>query len=224
MLITASAIAIGWRAAGRISGGEPTANAEYGIGVSVIAIAVTLGLLAYQRLVIARTGSVAIHADHVHYQSDLLLNAAVILALVLDTIAGINGADALFGIAISAWLLWGGWRAASVAIDQLMDREWPPEKRDRFIQVAMTHPELKGIHDVRTRSSGTQEFCQFHVWVDPDMTVAEAHRVMDEMEEQLMAEFPGVEILIHPDPEGHSDEKGYMPSDTVEHHSLKEIP
>jgi ferrous-iron efflux pump FieF len=61
---------------------------------------------------------------------------------------------------------------------------------------------------------------QFHVWVAPDMTVLDAHRVMDEVEAKLMAEFPGTEVLIHPDPEGHSDEeKGYIPSPTVEHHA-----
>ncbi len=217
MLITASALAIGWRAIDRLSGGAETSRAEYGIGVSLIAIAVTLGLLAYQRRVIQRTGSVAIHADHVHYQSDLLLNLAVILAIILDTIAGLKGADALFGVAIALWLLWGAWRAASIAIDQLMDREWPKEKRDKFIALAMTHPELKGIHDLRTRSSGAHEFCQFHVWVNPDMTVLQAHQVMDEIEAKLMAEFPGVEVLIHPDPAGHSDETGYIPSETIEH-------
>jgi ferrous-iron efflux pump FieF len=218
MLIAASALAIGWRAIDRLSSGATTTQAEYGIGVSLIAIVVTLALLAYQRLVIARTGSVAIHADHVHYQSDLLLNVAVILAILLEAIMNVKGADAILGIAIAVWLLWGAWRAASSAIDQLMDREWPQEKRDKFIKVAMTHPELKGIHDLRTRSSGAHEFCQFHVWVAPDMTVLQAHRVMDEIEEQLMAEFPGVEILIHPDPEGHHDTAGYIPSETVEHH------
>jgi ferrous-iron efflux pump FieF len=218
MLIAASALAIGWRAIERLRSGETTTQAEYGIGVSVIAIIVTFALLAYQRWVIKRTGSVAIHADHVHYQTDLLLNVAVILAILLDTVMRVKGADALFGVAIALWLLWGAWRAASIAIDQLMDREWPQEKRDKFIQVAMTHPELKGIHDMRTRSSGAHEFCQFHVWVDPNMTVLQAHHVMDEIEAKLMAEFPGVEILIHPDPEGHDDSGGYIPSKTVEHH------
>ncbi len=221
MLITASALAIAWRAIDRLRSGETTTEAEYGIGVSLIAIVVTLGLLAYQRMVIKRTGSVAIHADHVHYQTDLLLNVAVIAAIVLDTILGVRGADALFGIAIAAWLAWGAWRAASNAIDHLMDREWPLEKRQKFIDVAMAHPELKGIHDLRTRSSGSDEFCQFHVWVDPQMTVFEAHRVMDEVEDKLMSEFPGVEILIHPDPEGHSDDIGFVPSEDLERSESK---
>ena len=218
VLVILSAILISWRAIVRLGTQEPTSHPEYGIGVSLIAIVATVGLLAYQRYVVRKTGSVAIQADHVHYQSDLLLNVAVIVAIVLDTMLGVRGADPLFGIAIAAWLLWGAYNAARLALDQLLDREWPQEKRQRFIEVAMRHPELRGIHDMRTRSSGAHDFCQFHVWVDPDMTVAAAHHIMDEVEQALMDEFPGVEVLIHPDPEGHKDEMGYIPSETIEHH------
>ena len=210
MLITVSAVAIGWRAVERLSSGAQTANPEYGIAVSLIAIALTFALLAYQRMVVKRTGSVAIHADHVHYQTDLLLNVAVIVAIILDTMLRIKGADAAFGIIIAAYLLWGGWKAASMAMDQLLDREWPEDKKARFLEVANRHPQLKDIHDFRTRSSGMHDFCQFHVWVDPNMTLKAAHDVMDEVEAELMREFPGVEVLIHPEPEGHADDTSFL--------------
>ena len=216
VLIAMSAAGIGIRAAGRLLSGEATANAEYGIGVSLIALVVTLVLIAYQRRVIARTGSIAIRADNVHYQSDLLLNGSVIAALVLDQYLGFSGADPIFGIGIAAWLMWGAWRASSSAIDQLMDKEWPEEKRRAFLTVAAQHPELQGIHDLRTRTSGAHDFVQFHVWVDPGMTVAEAHRVMDEVEARLARSFPATEILIHPDPAGHIDAEGVLPVEIAE--------
>lgn len=208
MLITVSALAIAYRAIMRWIAGAETANAEYGIGVSVIAIIATLALIAYQRHVIRRTGSLAISADNVHYQTDLLLNASVIAALVLDQYLGLSGADPLFGILIALYLAWGAFRTARRATAHLMDREWPDERRDRFIEIANDHPAGRGIHDLRTWTSGAHNFAQFHVWIDPQMSVEEAHRVMEEIEAKLLAEFPDTDILIHPDPEGHVEPHG----------------
>jgi ferrous-iron efflux pump FieF len=205
VIISVSAIGIGWRAVDRMLHGAQTAHAEYGIAVSLAAIAATLALVAYQRSVVRRTGSVAIRTDAVHYQSDLLLNLSVIAALVLDQYLGLAGADALFGLAIALWLIWGAWRASSHALDQLMDREWPEEKRLHFLAVASSRPEAKGIHDLRTRSSGNRDFAQFHIWIDPEMSVADAHDVVEAIEGDLEREFPGCEVLIHLDPEGQID-------------------
>jgi ferrous-iron efflux pump FieF len=206
-LIAVSAIGIAWRAAQRLVAGSAPVDVEYGIGVSVAAIVATLALTTYQRSVIRRTGSVAISADNVHYQSDLLLNGAVIAALVLDRYLGLTGADPIFGILIAAWLAFGGFRASRDAINQLMDREWPEERRRAFA-AATEHPANHGTHDLRTRSSGADHFAQFHIRVRPDMTVVEAHHVMDEIEAKLAKEFPEVEVLIHVDPEDQIDEPG----------------
>jgi ferrous-iron efflux pump FieF len=206
VLISLSALGIAWRAVQQLMGGVRTEDAEAGIAVSFIAMVATIALLAWQRHVIRRTGSLAISTDHVHYQSDLLLNLAVIAALVLDQYVGVSGADPVLALGIAAWLAWGAWGASQAAIEQLMDREWPEDKRDRFLAVVAQHPELRGLHDLRTRTAGNRDFVQFHVWVDGRMTVTEAHRVMDEIEDKLMAEFPGLEVLIHPDPEGLVDE------------------
>ena len=207
-LIAASALAIGARALAQWQGADPVSDAGIGIGASLLAMAATAVLIAYQRHIIARTGSVAIRADYVHYQSDLAVNAAVIVALVLDQALGLRGADALFGIGIALWLMWGAWRASRDAVDQLMDTEWPEAKRRRFVEVASRHPALRGLHDLRTRTSGATDFAQFHIWMDPNMTVAAAHDVVEELESLLAAEFPGTEILIHIDPEGQVDEPG----------------
>jgi ferrous-iron efflux pump FieF len=208
VLIALSAAGIAVRAVGALLGGERVASAQEGVAVSVIAMVATLALLAWQRHVIRKTGSLAIKTDNVHYKSDLLLNLSVIAALVLDRIVGVQGADPAFGLAIAAWLAWGAWRASSEALDHLMDKEWPDEKREAFVAALAGHPELRGVHDLRTRTSGMHDFVQFHASVDPHMTIAEAHRVMDELEARIEGQFPGVEVLIHPDPEGLTDEQG----------------
>jgi len=215
-LITVSALGIAWRSLDRLRSGSPTEGLELGIGVSVVAMAATFGLLAYQRYVIRKTGSVAILTDHVHYQTDVLLNLSVIGALVLDQVLGWRLADPIFGFAIAAWLMYGAWGAASHSVDQLMDREWPDDEREAFLAAAAEYPELAGLHDLRTRTSGAHRFVQFHVWVPGDWTVREAHERMDAVEEKLQHRFPATEIIIHLDPEGHTDREGILPQHLTE--------
>ena len=208
MLIALSAFGIAARAIMQLAGQQVTAAADEGIAVSLIAIVLTFALLAWQRHVMNRTRSLAIQTDHLHYKSDLLLNLAVIAALVLDQYAGLGMADPLFGLAIAIWLAIGAWRGASDAVDDLMDREWPEEKRSAFVEVAARHPELSNLHDLRTRTSGNRDFVQFHVDLPPTMTIARSHAIIERVEEDLREQFPGTEILIHIDPEGHVDEPG----------------
>ncbi|MES2147740.1 MAG: cation diffusion facilitator family transporter [Pseudomonadota bacterium] len=217
VLIAFSSIGIAWRAIDRLLSGQETGAMGLGIGVSLAAMAGTLALLWYQNRVIAKTNSIAIKTDNLHYKSDLALNGAVILALVLDQALHIAGADAFFGLAIAAWLFWGAYRGSVEAIHQLMDREWPDHERLAFLAAAAEYPELKGLHDLRTRRSGMLRFVQFHVWVPGDWTVQDAHDRLDEVEEKLQDRFPGTEILIHLDPEGQTDRATLLPEHITEH-------
>ena len=224
VLITVSAIGIAWRAVQRFSAPQVNEDASLGIGVSILAIGATLVLLAYQRSVIRKTGSVAILADNVHYQSDVLLNLAVIAALVLDQYAGVSGADPVFGIAIAAWLVWGAFQASNQAIDMLMDKEWPEDQRAAFMEVAARQPGIRGIHDFRTRRAGSHDFAQFHMEVDSRLTVAAAHDIVEDVERALRRAFPKVETLIHLDPEGHVDtDDALVEADVTPHWFAKRL-
>lgn len=216
ILITLSAIFIGFRAVERLMSGAKTADAELGIGVSVVAMILTFCLISYQRYVVRRTASLAIGTDRLHYSSDLLLNGSVIVALGLDQYAGLTGSDAIFGLLIALWLLFGAWRSSIDALNQLMDREWPDDLRERFLAATKEYSELAGLHDLRTRSSGTHYFAQFHVWVPAEWTVQEAHDRLDAIEEALQQRFPGTEILIHVDPEGQTDRETMLPQEITE--------
>lgn len=205
LLIIGSAIAIMWRAVLSFGQTDLPRAPEVGIGVSAVGIALTLALVAWQRNVVARTGSIAIATDSLHYQSDLLLNGTVIAAFVIDVLLGVHGADAFLGIVIALWIAWSAIKSAREAVDMLMDREWPAEKRALLLKVAREVPGVEGVHDIRTRSSGITDFIQFHIWLDPQMPVGEAHEIVDRIELRVANAFPGAEIFIHIDPLGHYD-------------------
>lgn len=224
MLIAISAFGIAVRALSQLAGNSETTAAGEGIAVSLIAIAATLALLGWQRYVMNRTRSLAIQTDHLHYKSDLVLNFAVIAALVLDQYLGWSGADPIFGLGIAAWLAWGALNAARDAVDDLMDREWPEERRQAFVEAAAHHPELSNLHDLRTRTSGNRDFVQFHVDLPGDMTVDEAHDIIERVETDLTRQFPNMDLLIHIDPVGHVDEPHNPLVETDEFSRLEKEP
>lgn len=206
MLIGVSIVLILLHSVRQLAGGARIEAPDEGIAVSLIAIALTLGLLAWQRYVLRRTGSVAIKADHLHYQSDMLLNVAVIAALTLEGFGGLSGADPVFGFLIAGWLGYGAFRAAGEAVDQLMDHEWPEHRRRELVEAVARHPDVSNLHNLRTRRSGNRDFVQFHLDVDPDLSVVAAHDIVERVEHDLLRRFPQAEVLIHIDPAGHTDE------------------
>jgi len=185
---------------------RPLGYEAVGIGVMVFSIAVTFALVAYQRLVIHRTGSLAVQGDRLHYTGDLLINGSVIVALTLSWAWGLRAFDSLFAAGIVIYLLWNAYRIARLALDQLMDRELAEEDRARILAIAKAHPEARAVHDLRTRRSGFATFIQFHLELDPLMPLAQAHAIADAVEAEIRAAFPNAEIIIHQDPEGYEAE------------------
>ncbi len=203
--VAGSAVLIIVQAISRLHDPTPVTEAGVGIGVTVFSIAVTLGLVIFQRYVVARTSSVAIGADSLHYTGDLLLNASVIAALLLSTMTELTWADPVFGIAISVFIIFNALRIVVHSVNALMDRELPAEDRARVIATAEKHPKVLRVHEVRTRSSGLQKFIQMHLVMDPGLTLLDAHRVSDDVQKAVEAEFPGADIIIHQDPDGISE-------------------
>ena len=202
LFISASAIFLIVEAVGRILEPEPIARAPVGIGVMVFAIIVTTALVTYQRRVVRLTGSTAIRADALHYASDILMNIGVIAALALAMTVGWGLADPIIALAIAAVIIHAAVRVARSAIQQLMDREFPEEDRERIRQIVLEHPDVRNCHDLRTRRSGIDSFIQVHVEMDSSLTLLRAHEISDDVEARIRKVFPHAEVLIHADPEG----------------------
>ncbi|MDJ0610425.1 MAG: cation diffusion facilitator family transporter [Kiloniellales bacterium] len=200
--ISGSALFLAVEAGHRLFAPRIVTHVDIGIGVSVFAIVATFILTRFQLYVVKRTGSIAIEADSLHYLGDLLINGAVIVALILASRFGWIYADALFGLAIALYLIFNAVRIARAALDMLMDRELPEEDRRRIKEIVMSHGEVLDMHDLRTRTSGRQCFIQLHLELDGDMPLFDAHHIADTVEAALMEAFPQAEVLIHQDPHG----------------------
>ena len=181
-------------------------NSEIGISVMVVAIVFTVILVVFQRYVVRKTGSLAISADSLHYQTDILVNASVIVSLLFVTRLGWTLADPLFAIAIAGYILWGAWRIASGALNVLMDHELPNEDRQRIRAIAMSHPEVRDLHDLRTRSSGAQVFIQLDLEMGGDIKLRDAHAVAVQVMTRLVDAYPNAEVFVHQDPAGEERE------------------
>jgi ferrous-iron efflux pump FieF len=200
--ITASALFLVVQGVERILQPEPLDNSIPALLVMCVAIACAIGLILYERAVVAKTGSVAIEADKTHYLGDLATNIGVILALGLSSFAGLTIADPLIAIAVAGIMLFTAYGVGMRALDQLMDRELPDEERRRIVRIATGHDRVRNVHDLKTRTAGLSTFIQLHLALDPAMPLSDAHAVSDAVENAILKAYPGAEVIIHQDPEG----------------------
>lgn len=200
--IAASALFLILESVKRLMTPEPVAQGGMALAVMGISIAVTFGLVMYQRRVVSQTGSLAVAADRLHYAGDLLSNLGVVVALLLAGFLGWLWADPVSAIGVALILLHAAWGVARQSMDQLMDRELPDADRARIRGIAESFPAVKGVHNLKTRQAGISTFIQFDIVLDAAMTLAQAHAVSDAVSAAIAAAWPGAQIVIHQDPEG----------------------
>ncbi|RJX65406.1 CDF family cation-efflux pump FieF [Vibrio sinensis] len=172
---------------------------QYGVYVSFFAIVVTFALVRFQKHVVKKTGSQAIAADSLHYQSDLYMNAAIMVALGLSWF-GLGQADSVFAVAIGFFILYSAFKMVSQAVQTLLDHQLPEEELVTIRTVCQGVDGVLGVHQLRTRISGPVRFIQLHLELNDNIPLIEAHRISDEVERRLLETFPEADILIHQDP------------------------
>ena len=200
--IVGSALFLIFEAINRFSHQQALENGMVGIGVMLITIALTALLVKFQRYVVKKTGSIAITADSLHYVGDLLLNLSVIVALILSIYLDWQMADPIFALMIALYILRSAWVIGKQSLAQLMDQELPDEVREEIKAIALQHPEVLNLHELRTRSSGRQYFFQLHLEMDGELKLKEAHQIANAVEIEICKAFPNAEVIIHEDMEG----------------------
>jgi len=200
--ITASAMFLVIQAVQRLLNPQPIDHGLEALLVMLVSIAMAIGLILYERNVIKRTGSLAVSADQTHYLGDLVTNIGVVIAILLATVLGWQSADPIIALLVAAVLVGSAWLVFRKCLDQLMDHELPDADREKIKMIVRSHPQVKNLHDLKTRAAGLYTFIQVHIELDPDMPLAEAHAVSDEVEQALCAAFDKAEVIIHQDPAG----------------------
>ena len=202
LIVGGSAIFLIMEAGNRLVHPKFIENGGWGIAVMALSLVLSIVLVRFQRKVVRETGSLAVSADAAHYATDTVINVGVLAGLALMTFLGWSLLDPLIAIAVSFYLIATALKVARAAFDMLMDREFGDDVRKTIRDTVLAHPEVKAMHDLRTRSSGIHSFIQFHLEMDPKLTLEEAHRISDEVERSLYVKFPHAEVLIHEDPAG----------------------
>ncbi|EIV2970699.1 CDF family cation-efflux transporter FieF [Cronobacter sakazakii] len=170
-----------------------------GIVVTVAALITTLMLVTFQRWVVRKTRSQAVRADMLHYQSDVMMNGAILVALALSWY-GLHRADALFALGIGVWILYSALRMGYEAIQSLLDRALPDDERQAIVDIVAAWPGVRGAHDLRTRQSGPTRFIQLHLEMEDNLPLVQAHLIAEQVEQAILSRFPGSDVIIHQDP------------------------
>jgi len=197
--IAGSAFFLVFHAVERIRLPVPITATRTGIVMMTIAMFITLLLVTYQRYVIRKTNSTAIRADALHYSTDILTNLGTIGALVLAE-WGWPGIDPVIAIAIACYIFYSAFRIGNDATQMLMDRELPQEIREQIREIAMSPPQVKGVHDIRTRQSGQTLMIQLHLEMEDQIPLVRAHGIGKAVEKEILRSWPGADVIIHQDP------------------------
>ncbi|AJJ64537.1 CDF family cation-efflux transporter FieF [Yersinia aldovae] len=199
MFISGSALFLFLTGFQHLASPEPLQDPGVGIGVTLVALFSTMILVTFQRWVVRKTQSQAIRADMLHYQSDVLMNGAILIALALSWY-GFHRADAMFALGIGVYILYSALRMGYEAVQALLDRALPDDERQEIIDIVTSWPGVIGAHDLRTRQSGPTRFIQLHLEMEDMVPLMEAHILAEQVERALLHRFPGADVLIHQDP------------------------
>ncbi len=207
-LVFGSAALVGREAIGHIVDPQPVRDGIWDLVVMGASTALTIGLIFAQSQVLKTASSVAVSGDRAHYAADLASNVIAAVGIAITALVHSPIPDALAGLAVAVWLVWGAISVFRASTVELMDRELAEESRERIIALLKEDPMMRDVHDLRTRASGPYVHIQAHATLDPNLTLETAHKVMVAAEKRVLAAFPAADIILHPDPRGRAEPHG----------------
>ncbi len=188
---------------------HPTVLEKTNIGliIMLISLLLTIGLIIFQNYVAKHTHSPAIKADMGHYASDILTNIGIIFSLFLVQTFHLAWLDPFMAVLIALYLIFYAFQIAKEALFSLLDKELDLDIRKHVIQLILQTPDIKGYHDFRSRDMGGVYYFEFHLELDGNLSLLEAHRLTDIVEQKIKSAYPKSQVLIHEDPYGIKEER-----------------
>ncbi len=205
-IITISGIYIIYEAIKKLSIGSVTTLLTPSIVAMTFSIIITYLLVNYLLRVAKETDNLVIKADALHYKTDLWSNAAVLVALGLVYMTGIDAIDAVFGLGIGLYIIYSAYEIIQEGIEILLDRALNGEMVANIGEIISNHPEVTSYHWLRTRTDGSTNYVEFHMVLRPNMLLLEAHRIADEVEDQIFLLDTKKKWIITPHFDPYDDE------------------
>jgi len=181
-----------------ISGKTEIEVTWYAIAIMVISIIVDFSRSRALRKVARETGSQALEADALHFSSDILSSAVVLIGLVFVSF-GITWADSIAGIAVALLVAGAAFRLGKTTIDILIDAA-PEGLADRIEEITMTIGGVIAIDKIRVKPTGPQVFVEMSVCVNRTLSVEKVQAICADIEQTVRDEFPVADFTINTRP------------------------
>jgi cation diffusion facilitator family transporter len=205
-VITLSGIFIIYKALQKFFQGETTTYLGTSLLVMLFSLVVTYWLVRYLLRIAEETDNIVIKSDALHYKTDLLSNGAVLIALVLVWITGWDWLDALFGLGIGIYIIYSAYAIIYEGIMILLDQALPGHMVAAIGEIIGSHPKVNGYHWLKTRTDSSANYVEFHLVLEPKMTLEEAHHIAEEIEDRIVRLDPGKGWAITPHFDPYDDE------------------
>lgn len=182
-------------------------------GMAINALAGVLNAI-WCRVLISRgraLKSPALVADGRHLLTDVFSSAGVLIGVTLAVLTGWTVLDPILAGLVGLNILWSGWKVTASSVSGLMDEAVSDDTLEK-IRAIISDKATGAIeaHDLRTRHAGKVTFIDFHLVVDGQTTVDEAHDICDRIEQSLRAMLDEAQVTIHVEPEHKAKHSGVV--------------
>lgn len=198
--IATSAFLILYKAVNSFIEPQVITNSVEGVWLMVFSFAGSFLIVLYQKIILSKTKSVVVESDMMHYLTDVLMNGAIIIALLLSSYPGLGILDPILASVIAFYILWAAIKIGRRSFNSLMDMELEESEKEKIQKLLLINKQIKGYHDLKTRRSGNRVFVQIHIDLDRKLSLDESHDIIEDLEEEIEKIWLQTDVIIHADP------------------------